>query len=207
MQSVLIIPCFICKVSLLFSALYANCLYYSVLYMQSVLIIQCFICKVFLSFGLLYSNCPYHSTLANLQESSPYSQAEQVEPGPLEKEGSRAGAPSCRLRPTLAGVSTAGRRGPQQPAHPGGLGTVLQVRDRLAWSYRELVWDVSTNCNLCTRSLLCVENARLTNWTDYVFNTMSPQELIFQKGHIAYKVLTRKDTSHIKHYIIRTLCM
>ena len=45
MQSVLIIQCFICKVSLLFSALYAKCLlfsalyakcpYYSVLYVQS----------------------------------------------------------------------------------------------------------------------------------------------------------------------------
>ena len=39
MQSVLIIYCFICKVSLLFSALYAKCPYYLVLYMQSVLVI------------------------------------------------------------------------------------------------------------------------------------------------------------------------
>ena len=34
MQSVLIMLCFICKVSLLCSALYAKCLYYVVLYMQ-----------------------------------------------------------------------------------------------------------------------------------------------------------------------------
>ena len=39
MQSVLIIQCFVCKMSLLFSAVYAKCPYYLVLYMQSVLII------------------------------------------------------------------------------------------------------------------------------------------------------------------------
>ena len=39
MQSVHITLCFICKVSLLFSALYAKCPYYLVLYMQNVLII------------------------------------------------------------------------------------------------------------------------------------------------------------------------
>ena len=45
MQSVLIVECFICKVSLVLSALYAKCTYYSVLYMQSVLIFSCFICN------------------------------------------------------------------------------------------------------------------------------------------------------------------
>ena len=35
-----------CNVSILFSALYATCPYYLVLYMQSVHIIECFICKV-----------------------------------------------------------------------------------------------------------------------------------------------------------------
>ena len=39
MQSVLIIECFICKVSLLFSALYAKCPCCLVLFMQSVLIL------------------------------------------------------------------------------------------------------------------------------------------------------------------------
>ena len=36
----------LCKVSSLFSALYAMCQYYLLLYMQSVLIIHCFICNV-----------------------------------------------------------------------------------------------------------------------------------------------------------------
>ena len=57
MQGVLIIWCFICKVSLLFGALYARCLCYLVLYMQGVLIIWCFICKVSLLFGALYARC------------------------------------------------------------------------------------------------------------------------------------------------------
>ena len=52
MQSVLIMQCFICKVSLLCSALYAKCPYYSVIYTQSVLIVQWFILK-----------CPYYSVL------------------------------------------------------------------------------------------------------------------------------------------------
>ena len=46
MPSVLIIQCFICKVSLYPVLLYAKCHYSPVLYMQSVLIMQCFICKV-----------------------------------------------------------------------------------------------------------------------------------------------------------------
>ena len=60
MQSVRIIQCLICKVSLLFSALYAKCLYSLVLYMQSVLIILCFICKVSLLSCALYAKYPYH---------------------------------------------------------------------------------------------------------------------------------------------------
>ena len=55
---------------LLFSALYAKCPYYLMLYMQSVLIIYCFVCKVFLLysalyakvsllFSALYAKCPY----------------------------------------------------------------------------------------------------------------------------------------------------
>ena len=59
MQSVLIMYCFICKVSLLCSALYAKCPYFVVLYMQRVLIMQCFICNVSLLFSALYSNFPY----------------------------------------------------------------------------------------------------------------------------------------------------
>ena len=43
--------CFICKVSLLCSALYAKYSYYLVLYLQSVLIMQCFVCKVSLLCG------------------------------------------------------------------------------------------------------------------------------------------------------------
>ena len=39
MQSVLTIYCFICKVSLLFTASYAKCPYYLLLHMQSVLIV------------------------------------------------------------------------------------------------------------------------------------------------------------------------
>ena len=52
-----------CKVSLLFSALYAKCPYYLVLYdsyMQSVLIIQSSICKVSLIFCASYATCPYY---------------------------------------------------------------------------------------------------------------------------------------------------
>ena len=45
MRSVPITQCVICKVSVLFSALYAKCPYYLVLFMQSVRIIQCFTCK------------------------------------------------------------------------------------------------------------------------------------------------------------------
>ena len=51
---------FICKVSLLFRALYTKCPYYFVLYMQSVLILYCFICKVCILFRALYAKCPYY---------------------------------------------------------------------------------------------------------------------------------------------------
>ena len=63
MQSVLIIQCFICTVSLSCSALYEKCHYYVVLYMQSVSIIQCFICTMILLFSALYTKCPYYSEL------------------------------------------------------------------------------------------------------------------------------------------------
>ena len=52
MESVLIIRCFICIVSLLFSALYAKCPYYVVLYVQSVHIMRA-----------LYAKCPYYVVL------------------------------------------------------------------------------------------------------------------------------------------------
>ena len=45
MQSVFIMQCSICKVSLLYSALYAKFPCYTVLHMQSVLVMQCFMCK------------------------------------------------------------------------------------------------------------------------------------------------------------------
>ena len=60
MQCVLIIHCFICKVSLLFTALYAKCPYYLLYYMQRVLIIYCLICKVSLLLTALYTKCPYY---------------------------------------------------------------------------------------------------------------------------------------------------
>ena len=47
--------CFICKVSLLCSALYATRPYDSVLYMQSVLIILCFMLSVLMIHCLLYT--------------------------------------------------------------------------------------------------------------------------------------------------------
>ena len=53
----------ICKVSLLCSALYANCPYYAALYMQSVPIMQRFICKVSLLCSALYAKCPYYVVL------------------------------------------------------------------------------------------------------------------------------------------------
>ena len=56
--SVLIMYCFICKVSLLRSAFYKNCPYYVVLYMQSVRIVYCFICTVSLLCTALYANIP-----------------------------------------------------------------------------------------------------------------------------------------------------
>ena len=60
MQSVLIIPCFICKLSLLLSALYAKVL---ITYKVSLLFIQCFICKVSLLFRALYAKYPYYLVL------------------------------------------------------------------------------------------------------------------------------------------------
>ena len=63
MQSVLIMQCFICKVSVLYSALYAKWPYYVVLYMQTVLIIQCFTCRVSWLFSTLYAKCPYYCVL------------------------------------------------------------------------------------------------------------------------------------------------
>ena len=74
-QNVLIIQCFIYRMSslcsafytecpyygtkvsllVLFSALHAKCPYDVVLYMQSVRITQCFLCKVFLLFSALYA--------------------------------------------------------------------------------------------------------------------------------------------------------
>ena len=69
MQSVLIIYCYIilCKVALLFTALYAKCPYYLLLYnMQSVRVIYCFISKVSLLFTALYAlyaKCPYYLLL------------------------------------------------------------------------------------------------------------------------------------------------
>ena len=59
MQSILIIHCMICKVFLLFTALYAKCSYYSLLHMQSVLIIYCFICK---AGGSDHDNDHYHTS-------------------------------------------------------------------------------------------------------------------------------------------------
>ena len=53
MQSVLILQCFICNVSLYSSALYAKCPYTLVIYMQSVLIF----------FSALYAMCPYNLVL------------------------------------------------------------------------------------------------------------------------------------------------
>ena len=58
MQSVLIIECFICKVSLFIGALYAQCSYVLVLYMQSVLLFWCYIlCIASLWLGALYAKC------------------------------------------------------------------------------------------------------------------------------------------------------
>ena len=51
------------EVSLLFTALYKNCPYCSLLYMQSVLIIYCFICNLFVLFTALYATCPYYLLL------------------------------------------------------------------------------------------------------------------------------------------------
>ena len=63
MQSVHVMWCFICKVCLLCSALYAKCPLFVMLYMQSVLIIQHFIYKVFLLCSALYAKCSYYSVL------------------------------------------------------------------------------------------------------------------------------------------------
>ena len=64
MQSVLIvILCFICKVSILFSAVHEKCCYDLVLYMQSVLIIYCCICKESLLISVLYATCSYYVVL------------------------------------------------------------------------------------------------------------------------------------------------
>ena len=70
MQSVLIIYCCTCKVSLLYAkcsycitALNAKCPYYLVLYKQSVLMIHCFTCKVSLLCSALHAKCPYYAVL------------------------------------------------------------------------------------------------------------------------------------------------
>ena len=60
MQSVLILYCFICKVCLFFTALYAKCPYSLLLYMQSIRILYCFICNVSLFFTALYAMCRWH---------------------------------------------------------------------------------------------------------------------------------------------------
>ena len=53
MQSVRILHCFVCKVSVFCIALYAKCPYSALLYMQSVRILHCFICKVGAGTGAL----------------------------------------------------------------------------------------------------------------------------------------------------------
>ena len=73
MQTAFIKQCFICKLSLFSSALYAKCPNYAVLYMQTVRVIRCFICKVFLFLVLcmqsvrissaLHVQCPYYAVL------------------------------------------------------------------------------------------------------------------------------------------------
>ena len=55
MQSVLTISASHAKCPILFSALYAKCLYYIVLYMQSVHSVYCFICKVSIVCTALYA--------------------------------------------------------------------------------------------------------------------------------------------------------
>ena len=63
MQIVLVTSCFVCKVSLLFSALYAKCLCYLVRNIQSVLVILCFLFTVSLLFSALYAKCPCYVVL------------------------------------------------------------------------------------------------------------------------------------------------
>ena len=58
-RSVLIMQCFVCKMSLSCSALYAKCSYHAVLCMRSALIMQCFVCEVSLLCSALYAKCPY----------------------------------------------------------------------------------------------------------------------------------------------------
>ena len=63
MQSVLMTSCFICKLSLWYSALCEKCPYYLVLYMQSVFIIQWFVCEVSLLSSALHAKCLYYAVL------------------------------------------------------------------------------------------------------------------------------------------------
>ena len=62
--------CFVCRVSLFCTTLYAECPYFVLLCMQSVLILSCFVCKVSLFCPALYASvlilscfvcrCPYY---------------------------------------------------------------------------------------------------------------------------------------------------
>ena len=63
MQSVLIMQCFICKVSLLCSYLYAECPYCAVLDVQIVFIVQCWMCKVSFLCSAGCAKRPYYAVL------------------------------------------------------------------------------------------------------------------------------------------------
>ena len=83
--------------SLLFSALYAKCPYYLVLYMQTLLIMYCFICKVSLFLlSAFYAKCPYYVGLYTQSVLIIYSLIYKV---PRVRKGTHAdvGAAAARL--------------------------------------------------------------------------------------------------------------
>ena len=53
----------LCNVFVLLTTLYAQCLYFVLLYMQSVPIIYCFVYKVSILFTALYATCPCYLLL------------------------------------------------------------------------------------------------------------------------------------------------
>ena len=111
------------KVSLLFSALYAKCPCYFVLYMQSVLVIKCFICKVSLLFSALYAKRPDYVVLYMQREGEGgeacgLNKAAQAQ-GPLApRVGGRPASPAPRSAVPPTARQAAGHSPPRSSATP-----------------------------------------------------------------------------------------